>query len=176
MCVCWRNIRQLTWHRRMGHVNVQTLLKMKNDTAYGIEFDDDDHEIKKCEVCARGKQCQKPFPKSETSSQHPLELVHSHLAGPMENISYGNARYMLTFIDDYTKMVFLYFLKQKSQVLDTFMEFKSLVENQIGRKIKTFRTDNGGEYLSKDFDKFCKSNGIIHQPTAPHTPQQNGVA
>lgn len=83
---------------------------------------------------------------------------------------------MLVFVDDFSRMVFLYFLKQKSEVLSKFVEFKRLMENQTGETIKIFRTDNGGEYVGKDFENFCKANGIIHQLTAPHTPQQNGVA
>lgn len=83
---------------------------------------------------------------------------------------------MMTFVDDYCKMVFLYFLRQKSQALEIFTEFKNMIENQTDHKIKILRTDNGGEYVSNDFDKFCKNNGIIHQLSVPHTPQQNGVA
>lgn len=166
----------MEWHRKMGHINYQTLVRMKNDPAYGIAFSDDDHEIKNCEVCARGKQSRKTFPVSETSSQKILQLVHTDLAGPMENKSFGLTRYMLTFVDDYSKMVFLYFLKEKSQVLEKFIEFKNLMENQTGEKIKMIRSDNGGEYCSKEFDNFCKVNGIMHQLTAPHTPEQNGVA
>lgn len=152
----------MEWHRKIGHVNYQTLVKMKNDPAYGIAFSDDDHQVKNCEVCARGKQSRKSFPMSETSSQKILQLVHTDLAGPMENKSFGLTRYMLTFVDDYSKMVFVYFLKEKSQVLDKFIEFKNLMENQTGEKIKVIRSDNGGEYCSKEFDKFCKVNGIMH--------------
>lgn len=164
------------WHRRLGHVNYQTLMKMKKDPKYGIEFNDDDSEIKVCEICAKGKQCKKPFPKSEIKTTKPLELIHSDLMGPVENVSYGGATYMLTFVDDFSRMLFVYFLRNKSQVKETFIEFKQMIENQTEHKIKTLRTDNGGEYLSKEFDAFCKANGIVRQLTIPETPQQNGVA
>lgn len=52
---------------------------------------------------------------------------------------------MLKFVDDYSKMFFLYFLKEKSQVLEKFIEFKNLMENQTGEKIKMIRSDNGSE-------------------------------
>ncbi|KAF2345193.1 Integrase catalytic core [Trinorchestia longiramus] len=60
--------------------------------------------------------------------------------------------------------------------LGVFTEFKALVENHYDHKIKILRTDNGGEYVSTDFERFLKVNGIVHQKTEPKTPEQNGVA
>ena len=57
-----------------------------------------------------------------------------------------------------------------------FQEFKALVENQAGKKIKVLRLDNGGEYTSHAFDEFCRQEGIRRQLTVPYTPQPNGVA
>lgn len=165
----------MNWHRRLGHVNFQTLQKMKNNPIYGIAYEDDDHEIKNCIVCAKGKRARTPFSKSGTTTKRVLDLVHLNLAGPMENISYCGTRYMMIFEDDFSRMVFLYFLKHKSEAFEKFKEFKSLVENQTGEKIKIIRTDNGGEYVSNYFENFCKANGLIHQLTAPHTPQQNVI-
>lgn len=165
----------MNWHRKLAHVNYQYLLRMKKDPQYGIEFDDDDHEIAKCEVCAKGKQCRTPFSKSETKSTEPLQLIHSDL---MENKkpSYGGARYLLTFVDDFSRKVFVYFLKNKSEVFDTFIGFKNTIENQTGLKIKKMRTDNGGEYISKEFEAYCRVIGIERDLTIPDTPEQNGVA
>ena len=50
------------------------------------------------------------------------------------------------------------------------------MENQTGRKIWVLRSDNGGEYTSKEFDEFCRQEGIKRQLTVPYTPEQNGVA
>ena len=57
-----------------------------------------------------------------------------------------------------------------------FLHFKTLVENQFGVKIKTLRTDGGGEYVNNSFKSFCLDHGIHHQLSCPYTPQQNGVA
>eukprot|EP00253_Pinus_taeda_P033139 PITA_33139 len=65
---------------------------------------------------------------------------------------------------------------QGSTIIDGFKEFKALVENQTEKKIKVLRTDNGGEFCSKEFEEFCKKCGIARQKTTPYTPQQNGVA
>jgi len=90
--------------------------------------------------------------------------------------SIGGAEYFLTFIDDKTRYVWVYPLKHKSQVFDRFREWKALVENASGQKLKVLRTDNGGEYTSIKFEEFLKSEGVRHECTIPKTPEQNGVA
>ena len=105
-----------------------------------------------------------------------LALVHSDLCGPMPNLSLGGASYFMTFIDDYSRKVWVYFLKHKDEALGVFKKFLSFVENQCGKKLKCLRTDNGGEYVSKAFQDFCESRGIKRELTAPYNPPQNGVA
>ena len=83
---------------------------------------------------------------------------------------------MLTFIDDYTRRTWVYFLKLKSEVFEKFYHFKALVENQSGQHIKVLRIDSGGEYIFKYFLRFFRENGIHKQFTARYTPQQNGVS
>jgi hypothetical protein len=70
----------------------------------------------------------------------------------------------------------LYLLKIKDEVFSKFQEFKAKIENLTSNKINIFRTDNGGEYTSKESFAFCKSTGIRRELTIPHNPQQNGVA
>jgi transposase InsO family protein len=70
----------------------------------------------------------------------------------------------------------LYLLKSKDEVFNKFQEFKAEIENLTNKKIMTLRTDNGGEYTSKEFVAFCKSVGIRRELIVPHNPQQNGVA
>jgi transposase InsO family protein len=82
----------------------------------------------------------------------------------------------VTFIDDHSKKTWIYFLKTKSEVFKRFQEFKALVENQPGRKMKVLRTDNGGEYTSTEFANFCTQQSIKRQLIVPYNPQQNGVA
>ena len=61
-------------------------------------------------------------------------------------------------------------------MFEKFKEFKALIENLSDKKIKTLRSDNGGEYTSKEFEAFCKDAGIRRELTTPYNPQQNGVA
>jgi transposase InsO family protein len=83
--------------------------------------------------------------------------------------------YYLTFIDEHSRKNWIYFLKAKSEVFTRFQEFKALVENQAGKKIKVLRADNGGEYASIEFVEFCNQAGIIRHVTVPYNPQQNGA-
>jgi transposase InsO family protein len=84
--------------------------------------------------------------------------------------------YYVSFIDDFSCKTWIYFLKTKDEVFSRFQEFKALVENQIGKKIKVLRLDNGGEYTSKEFKGFCKEGGIKRELIVPYNPQHNGVA
>ena len=87
----------------------------------------------------------------------------------------SQAKYALTFIDDFSRYCWVYFLKHKSEVFDLFKVFRALVENQSGRKIKILRSKNGGEYVKYEFIHYCKEAGIHMQHYIPYTPQQNGV-
>jgi transposase InsO family protein len=84
--------------------------------------------------------------------------------------------YYVSFIDDYSRKTWLYLLKSKDEVFNKFKEFKALIENLYKRKIKIIRSDNGGEYTSKEFMNFCKYVGIKRELTTPYNPQQNDVA
>lgn len=90
--------------------------------------------------------------------------------------SIGGSKYFLLFVDGYSRMSFVYFLSAKSEALKFFKQFKSLAENQQNKKIKIFRTDQGGEFCSIDFEDFLKHHDIIQQTTNAYTPQQNGFA
>ncbi|KAG8498690.1 hypothetical protein CXB51_005073 [Gossypium anomalum] len=90
--------------------------------------------------------------------------------------SRGGANYMLTFIDDFSRKVWAFFLKQKSDVFSAFKFWKIMIEKQTGKQIKYLRTDNGLEFCSDEFNRLCKSEGIVRHLTVRHTPQQNGVA
>ena len=89
--------------------------------------------------------------------------------------SLGGGHYFLMFIDDNTRYVWVYILKSKDQVFEKFIEWKALVENLTGRKLKTLHTDNGGDYTSAEFTMYLKREGVRHEFTVPKTPQQNGV-
>jgi transposase InsO family protein len=84
--------------------------------------------------------------------------------------------YYVSFIDEFSRNTWIYFLRKKYEVFDMFKEFKALVENQREKIIKVLRTNNGGEFCKNEFEELCKKCGMSRQKTTPYTPQQNGVA
>lgn len=171
-----QKVSPMTWHRRLGHLNFVDMCKMKNGSAKGISFDGESSELSQCVVCCKGKQTRASFKHTGRRATGVLDLIHSDLCGPMETMSFGGARYFLTFVDDFTHKAFVYLLKTKDEVFNKFKEFKQLVENQKGKKIKSIRTDNGLEYINQHFKEFCGKNGISHQTSCSYTPEQNGLA
>jgi hypothetical protein len=80
-------------------------------------------------------------------------------------------KYFVTFINDATRYCHLYLVKTKDEALNCFKIYKAEVENQLENRIKRVRFDTEGEYLSNEFDEYCVERGIIHETTAPYSPQ-----
>lgn len=111
----------------------------------------------------------------ERHSSSPLVLIHANICGPMQDDSFGGRRYFLLLVDDCNKFMQVYFFKQKSEAYDNFLKFKRLVENQLEKKIKCLRTNNGGEFTSRDFSKLCEEESIRRELTPPYTLELNGI-
>ena len=90
----------------------------------------------------------------------------------MKTPSLNGSKYFILFIYDYTRMCWVYFMKQKLEVAGVFQNFKALVENQANCRIKMIRSDNGTEYTSDKFDRFCVEAGIQHQLTVTYSPNK----
>ena len=82
----------------------------------------------------------------------------------------------MTFIDDYSRFTWIYFLRSKSEVFQAFKTFLAYVEIQFASVVKVLRSDSGGEYTSNEFHDFLHQKGILSQRSYPYTPQQNGLA
>ena len=105
-----------------------------------------------------------------TPKAEKLELVHTDLWGPSPVTSLGGSRYYITFIDDSSRKVWVYFLKNKSNVFETFKKRKAMVEIETGLKVKCLRSDNGGEYINRGFSEYYATQGIRMEKTIPGTP------
>ncbi|KAJ0589930.1 putative RNA-directed DNA polymerase [Helianthus annuus] len=162
------------WHNQLGHMSEKGLKML----AQKRKFPDlRKVETEFCESCVLGKQKRVTFVKTgRTPKAQKLELVHSDVYGPTSVSSLGGSRYYVTFIDDSTRKVWVYFLKHKSDVFDAFKIWKSAVENETNLKVKCLKSDNGGEYISKQFIDYCVKKWIKMIKTVTGTPQQNGVA
>jgi hypothetical protein len=162
------------WHRRMAHLH-QRVLPLLRQMVTGLpEFIMDQQGV--CKGYALGKNVKAAFPSNEIRSKGILDLIHSDLGGPMSVASVKGASYYVTFIDDFSRKTWIYFMKTKDEVFSHFRAFKAQVQNITGRKNKVLRTDNEGEFTSTEFNNFCKEAGIKREKTVAYNPQQNGVA
>jgi hypothetical protein len=148
------------WHKRTTHLNYQSLYNLStNDMVRGLPLLPRIQPV--CELCLMGKQHRHNIPKTRTSSSsRPLELVHSDLCGPFPKPSMTGSRYMLTFIDDYSRHCWVFFLATKNETFASFKQFWKIVEKQIQKPVSCLRTDRGGEFLSIEFNNYCKLEGI----------------
>ncbi|KAK9100212.1 hypothetical protein Scep_023642 [Stephania cephalantha] len=164
------------WHLRYGHLNFESLkLLTHKNLVKGLPVIQ--HPEQFCEGCISGEQHRRTFASNTPRrAKSLLQLVHSDVYGPLQTASLGGSKYFMTFIDDCSRMIWVYTLKNKSDAVSCFQKFKATVEKQSGRYIKTLRTDGGGEYTSSTFSKFCDRHGIKHEIMPPQTLQQNGVA
>uniref|UniRef100_A0A2N9EML6 CCHC-type domain-containing protein n=1 Tax=Fagus sylvatica TaxID=28930 RepID=A0A2N9EML6_FAGSY len=163
----------LLWHMRLGHMSERGMRELhKRNLLTGIKS----CKLDFCKYCIMGKQCRVRFKTATHKTKGILDYVHSDIWGPVRTPSKGGAQYFMSFIDDYSRKAWVYFLKNKSEAFAKFKIWKAEVENQTGRKIKCLRTDNGTEYRDGDFLKFCEEHGIKRHFTVRKTPQQNGVA
>lgn len=160
------------WHTRLGHVNNDTLkLMIKKDLVTGVP----DIEVKRetSVSCLLGKQARKPFPQATSfRASTPLELIHGDMCGPITPPTPAQRRYILVLIDDHTRYMWTVLLREKSEALEKFKNFQSLVEQETQYKIKMLRTDRGGEFTSQEFQAHCNKTGIKRHLTAPYSPQQ----
>jgi len=163
------------WHARLGHINFESMKKMsKKGLVKGLPHFDSENQL--CESCLVGKQTRKSFPLMTTyKATRPLELVHGDLCGPITPSTKGQNRYIFTLIDDFSRYMWIFLLKEKSEAFLHFKKFKALAENELGKSLKVFRSDRGGEFTSLEFNSFCDINGIKRHLTAPYSPQQNGI-
>nr|KYP45621.1 Retrovirus-related Pol polyprotein from transposon TNT 1-94 [Cajanus cajan] len=163
------------WHKRLGHYHHQGLLQM-SEKGLALDIPVLEDQTSNCKACQFGKQNRKTFSKTAWRASRKLQLIHTDVAGPQRTPSLKGNLYYVLFIDDFTRICWIFFFKNKSEVAGIFWKFKAKVENEIGFKIQILRSDNGTEYTSKKFNQFCEDSGIEHQLTAPYTPQQNGVS
>jgi hypothetical protein len=163
----------------LGHIAPQAARKLvEAGLATGIKLDTSIVKPTFCESCIYAKSTRKPVAKSregERASEFAGE-VHSDVWGPAPVATLKGCQYYVSFIDDKTRLTFLYLLKHKSDVFAAYKSFEAMCATQFNARIKILRSDRGGEYLSDDFVRHLRSVGTHHKLTVHDTPQHNGVA
>jgi histone deacetylase 1/2 len=165
------NVSQDLWHQRLGHPATPVVLRIlqKNNVA----VDKSVLPSSVCNACQLGKAHQLPFYPSTHVSTAPLQLIHTDVWGPALP-SANNSKYYVSFIDDFSRYVWVYFLKCKSEVEAVFLPFQKHVEHMLDAKIRSVQSDWGGEYHR--LHRYFQNTGIQHHISCPHTHQQNGLA
>ncbi|GKB98641.1 retrotransposon protein, putative, ty1-copia subclass [Tanacetum coccineum] len=135
------------WHYHLGHINKKRMDTLQRD---GLLQPTHDESYEKCKSCITGKMARNPFPHQVERAKDLLGLIHTDVCGPFRTVSREGANYFITFTDDFSRYGFVYLMKHKHEVFETFKVFQNEVENQLGKKIMAIRSDRGGEYLSHE--------------------------
>ena len=148
------------WHCRLGHNKKRDVQKLSK-SVQGMKLHNSSFSESFCDICAANKLNRKP-PSSKMALRRSskLELVYSDVRGPMETTSLGEHRYVVSFIDSYSRFARAHFMKHKSEVLEKFRQF--CFDEGVPKIFSslTLRSDGGGEYDNKVFDEFCFAQGI----------------
>lgn len=161
----------MLWHQRLGHPSFLYLKHLFPKLFEGI-----DCSSLHCESCVFAKNHRSSYPQRGYQASKPFYMIHSDVWGPSKVTTLSGKKWFVTFIDDHTRLCWIYLMKKKSDVKNLFEDFYTMIENQFQTKIGILHSDNGTEYFNEHLEAFLKNNGIVHQSTCRDTPQQNGIA
>jgi transposase InsO family protein len=164
------------WYRRLGHIYTHTMHELvSKDLLKGLTALDY-KQSPTCDTCIRGKQVRSIFkPKKMVSMSRPCELLHIDLCGPIREQSIRGKSYILVTVDDYSRLTWVDFLKDKCEALKPFSRRCKEMQTQLNLPPVSIRSDHGREFDQLSFDYFSEKYGITHNFSAPRTPQQNGM-
>nr|GEY01592.1 hypothetical protein [Tanacetum cinerariifolium] len=155
----------LLWHCRLGYISKKRIKKLQHD---GLLNSIDIESLGKGVSCMSRKMTRKPYSHQLKRAKDLLGLIHTDVCGLFKIVSRQGASCFITFTDDFNRYGYVYLLKHKHEVLETFKVFQKEVENQLGKTIKLLRSDRGGEYMSQEFLDHLKDHGIIAHRTPPY--------
>ena len=161
----------LDWHHRLGHPSSKIISKLVSSQALSVVSSS--NPSIPCSACHINKTHKLPFLTSTVLSSELLEVIYSDVWSSLI-IPRDGYKYYVLFVDHFTKYMWIYPLKNKSDVHDVFIRFKSLVEKFFKNPIISLYSDNGGEYIA--LRHTLANYGISHFTTPPHTPEHNGVS
>lgn len=160
MCLMGQIEDNWLWHKCLGHINFDNLVRIsKYQNVRGLLVLSKPENVV-CSRCIKGKQTKVSFKSKEHSSTKPLQLGHTDLCGPTRTKSINGEKYFMLFVDDYTRMVWVTFLKHKSEAFERFKIFRKMVERESEFKLKCLHSDKGGEFTSQEFIEYCENHGL----------------
>ncbi|KAB2634323.1 hypothetical protein D8674_038379 [Pyrus ussuriensis x Pyrus communis] len=151
-------VKNNVWHQRLGHPAHDVMTFMLKQSNISVQTDDNHNT---CISCIQGKMSRLPFPvRTDRCTSH-FQKVHTDVWGPAPVRSIEGYRYYVTFVDEYTRFVWIFPMSNKSDVFTIFVQFYQFVLTQFDISIKSLQTDGGGEYTSKRFSSFLAAKGIL---------------
>lgn len=154
-------------HQRMGHLHSAALRRFCNDRSKSTTI---------CTSCSLAKSHRHPFKSSLPKADRILYRVHSDVVGPFQTITPSGKRYLVTFIDEYTRFAKVYLIARKDEVFDVFRSYLAESERHTGHRLCILKSDQGGEYRSTRFKAYADAHGIKLEQAPANTPQHNSVA
>ena len=121
-----------------------------------------------CDICEYEKHTHVSFPISKKISSSPFFLIHNDIWAPSTIPNISGSRWFVTFIDDCTRVSWIYLLKNKSDVSHIFLVFCTMVQNQFGTKIMKINSDNAHDYFNQILSQWFQKEGIIHESYMNH--------
>ena len=165
-------------HNRLGHVSRKKILELARSGELRHSYDvleKDEYRTSDCTTCQERKATKQPKNNASPHGTHDCEMIHSDISGPFEPSSNG-ARYVVTMLDDYSKVNRAVCIVEKSRAFGYLQDFVTKIERQLGSKVRFIRSDGGGEYTSEYARSWYTKMGIIHQVSPRYTPELNGTA
>jgi hypothetical protein len=157
------------WHERLGHLNFEAVSKILNIPAPQKPIF--------CASCCQGKSTLLPASKEKASRATRVgELLHSDMTGPIEVSTPSGKRYILIFVDDYSRRIFIRLLKTKDEFAKEFQALDNLIEVETTKRVAFLRSDSDGPYTSGELEDYCRKRGIQRQYSTPYNQFQNGVS
>lgn len=166
---CSSMISALKVHCQLGHPSLTLLKKLCPQFNFPSTIN--------CESCQFAKHHRvSSYPRLNKRANSVFDLVHSDVWGPCFVVSKKEYRYFVTFVDDHSRVTWLYLMKNRSALFSIFCNFCAEIKNQFNVSLKTLRSDNAKEYTSSLFSDYMANNGILHETSCVDTASQNGVA
>lgn len=153
------------WHKRLDHMNFSYIKKIRElGLLANLTLSND-----KCEICVEAKSTKKICKQIQHREIEPLNLIHRDLGDLKHTMTRRGKMYYNAFIDDFSRYRKIYLLRNKNEAGETFLIYKSKVENQFNKKIKRLKINKGGEYDSNMLNAYCKNHSVIHEVTLPYS-------
>lgn len=160
------------WHRRFGHVDIETIRKMPENYVEGMDLNIT-AQSRHCGTCLEAKQTKAPTTGKLAKSDED-HIVHSDVIGPIHPQTLGNSRYIVTFIVEKSRFAKVYVINQRAEVQDRLLEFIAWLERMTGTSVKRFHSDQAKEYVA--LRTHFRQNGIVQTFSSAYTPESNGLA